>query len=155
MMIAMIRITTLLLTASLSLIMSAALFPINVKAQTPQVHSSTTKIMQLPFAIVTPGTYELIKDLSFPSSTIPAITIQAGLPGPVVLDLRGFTMSGDVTPGSDCIDITAAPVSSPITIQNGTIQSFVVGVNTNLGFTGNNLTNVTINKVNFVINIKK
>lgn len=108
----------------------------------------------MPSVISTPGTYVLTGDLNFPSRTAPAITIQAGLPGPVVLDLNGFTISGDVTPGGDCIDILAAtPTSNPITIKNGTIKNFVVGLNTNIGFRGNNLTNLTINKVTFLRNI--
>jgi hypothetical protein len=140
--------------AAFGLITNALLFSIDVKAQTSQALPITTQITALPFVITSPGTYVLTGDLNFPSVPLPAITIQAGLPGPVVLDLGGFTISGDVTPGGDCIDITAAtPVSSPITIQNGTIRSFVVGVNANVGFIGNNLSNVTINKVTFFRNI--
>ena len=102
----------------------------------------------VPFNIVTLGTYQLTGDLSFPSVIgTAAINILGGLTGPIVLDLEGFTISGDVTPGSFAIVIGAAPVSSPITIKNGTIQNFVYGVY------GNNLSKLTINKVNFLINI--
>jgi hypothetical protein len=144
----MIRNSTLLLTVSLGLIMSALLFSLNAEAQTTQVHRTTTKITALPFNIVTPGTYRLTGDLSFPSVIgTPAISVLGGLPGPVVVDLNGFAIGGDVTPGSFCIVIGSSPVSSPITITNGTIRNFVYGVY------ANNLSSLTINKVNFLINI--
>ena len=124
-----------LLMASLSLIMSATGF-------------ASTKITALPFNIATPGTYELTGDLSFPSVVgTPAISISGGLPGPVVIDLNGFAIMGGLTPGSYCIIVGGAPVSSPITIKNGTIQNF------NYGIDANNLTNLTVNKINFLINI--
>jgi hypothetical protein len=111
-------------------------------------YSASTKITALPFNIATPGTYQLTGDLSFPSVVgTPAISISGGLPGPVVLDLNGFAIMGDVTPGSYCIIVGGAPVSSPITIKNGTIQNF------NYGIYANNLTNLTVNKIYFMINI--
>jgi hypothetical protein len=119
----------ILLTAAFCLITSA----FTVKAQTTDVPTTaasvtTTKIGQLPFTIATPGTYVLTSDLSFPSQVTQAIFIQGGLQGPVVLDLKGFAIRGDVTPGSLGIYIGPASVSSnSITIKNGTLQTLILG----------------------------
>jgi hypothetical protein len=53
----------------------------------------TIKISSLPFAITAPGTYVLTGNLTSPSAS-DAITIDASVTGPVVVDLKGFTLTG-------------------------------------------------------------
>ena len=86
----MIRATTLL-TAAFGLIMSA------LSAQ-----SANIQITSLPFTIGAPGTYVLTGNLSFTAPTPPnastyyaAILVPTSLPGPVILDLKGFTLTSN------------------------------------------------------------
>jgi hypothetical protein len=121
----MIRITTLLLMAALSPIMSAFAAP-------PVV----TKITALPYNIVVPGTYIFVGNLSFTgpfpvSGQLPpicdaggsAITINTVAPGAVVVDLKGFTLTetSQTLWGGVRVSITSNATST--TIRNGTITA--------------------------------
>ena len=84
-----------LLTAAFALIMSA------LSAQ-----SANIPILALPFKITAPGTYVLTRNLIYslaanvapgsPGSPPPAITISSTTPGQIVLDLKGFSITGTV-----------------------------------------------------------
>jgi hypothetical protein len=93
-------------------------------------------IDSLPFAITKPGTYTLARDLTLSGSgrgrpAMTAITVEASN---VVIDLGGFTLTGYSTPSgglTDGIDNIVTGISRPITnvtIQNGTITGFDLGV---------------------------
>jgi nitrous oxidase accessory protein NosD len=134
-----------LLTAAFGLIMSA------LSAQPANI-----PISSLPFAITDPGTYVVTRNLSFPSSAtgIAAITISTAISGSVVLDLKGFTLTGG---GGDSIGIgigvfagTNGPNTSPITIRNGSLVNFGFGVWAE-GFNFAVLSDMTVNKL--VINL--
>jgi hypothetical protein len=134
----MIRITTLLLTASLSLIMS----PMAVQAD------PATKIFTLPCVITVPGNYVLASNLFFSGPMYStAITISPTINGPVIIDLKGFTIDGGDLPGGGGNYVTlfkmegtastpannssrAIPPNAPgrnlypVTIRNGRVQGF-------------------------------
>jgi len=79
-----------------------------------------TTIESLPYTIKKPGTYTLDGNLSYSGAAgTNAITVTASN---VVLDLTGYTLSGTNTNA-----ISGAGVSN-VTIQNGTINGFLVGV---------------------------
>jgi hypothetical protein len=146
----MIRTNSLILTAALSLIMSAIL----AQAAPPVIITSD----KLPFTISTPGTYVLTGDLSYPPSdrgTPPAITILETNEGSISLDLKGFTITGGVNYGGSvtCIQILGNnPNKYPITIENGTLTAFPVGIQAYSSFIGTpdfQITNVTIKNVVF------
>src|SRR5271163_2271065 len=91
------RPTRTALTAALSLIMSA------IVAQPADI-----KISSLPFNITAPGTYVLTGNLS--TQIVGAtgdINISTNIAGPVVLDLKGFSITGPGygSGGSLCISI--------------------------------------------------
>jgi hypothetical protein len=130
----MIRTSTLILMAALSLTMSA------IAAQAANI-----QISALPFNIVAPGTYVVTANLNGSQGGI-AITSQTG---PVVVDLRGHTITG---PGGDSgIGILVGPSStnaSSITVRNGTVQNFGNGVAVQA--LGNAyLSNVYVEKITF------
>ncbi len=63
---------------------------------------------------------------------VAAITISTSISGPVILDLKGFTLTGG---GGDSIAIgigffagTNVSNTSPVTIRNGTLANFAFGV---------------------------
>jgi hypothetical protein len=131
----MIRITTVLLTASFSLIMSAltAQAANTQLATTQAAKTSTIPISYLPFDITAPGTYVLTANLISTATRLNfegyngAINISGALMGPVVVDLKGFTLTG---PGANSIGIDIGAFSNgltntyPITIRNGTLTKF-------------------------------
>lgn len=57
--------------------------------------AANIKISSLPFAITVPGTYVVTGNLTFPGTTNAAITISTDIPGPVIVDLKGFTLTGE------------------------------------------------------------
>jgi hypothetical protein len=125
------RSKQLLLTAALGLIMSALTVHTHAQALTAQaVKATSTPIPFLPFSITAPGTYVLTTSPAvFTNIGIAAITINVTVPGPVVLDLGGYTLSG-ITNGTG-VTIQRAqslPNISSITVRNGTIQGFAYGV---------------------------
>jgi hypothetical protein len=99
------------LMAALSLIMSA----LPVTAQSVAA-TATIKISVLPFTVTAPGTYVLVSDLACAPSSY-AITIPTNLTGPVIVDLKGFTITGA---GID-VENNYPAVLSSITISNLTI----------------------------------
>jgi hypothetical protein len=144
------RSTNMLLTAALSLTTSALTVPTAHAqgAQTPSTKSADIKISSLPFNISVPGTYVLTGDLTYTPGVSPsAITIfTAGLGGPVVVDLKGFTITGPVSFGYGVlIGENKIFRAYPITIRNGTIKNFQYGV-----FAANQ-GDVTINKLSFFL----
>jgi hypothetical protein len=94
-------------------------------------------ITAVPFAITAPGTYVLSSNLtSFASQA--AITISSPVAGQVILDLGGFTLqfNPNFGPGFSGIVIQANSTASNITVRNGTVEHFGVGVDVNPLATG-------------------
>jgi hypothetical protein len=130
--------TRILLTAALGLIMSAAAQAANTQLATTQAaKTSTIPISYLPFSITAPGTYVLTGNLTFSPSTsvvVPAITVSTAISGPVVIDLKGFTLTGSgssgptVAVGIGFFTGTSVRNAFPITIRNGTLLNFGFGV---------------------------
>jgi hypothetical protein len=111
---------------SLNLILLTAL---GLVLSAPAAQSANIKISSLPFAITAPGTYVLTGNLSFSEiQNVAAITISTSVSGPVILDLKDFTLTGG---GGDSIGIgigffagTNVSNTSPIAIRNGTLANF-------------------------------
>jgi len=130
-----------------------------LSALTAQAASLTTIAQsQLPFTISTAGTYVLTGNMSYTSgSTFGAINIIGSIAGPVILDLKGFTITGVPSPdfGEDCISIFGSNTGLyPITIRNGTITEFATGVDANLSRV-TTVSNVTVNNVYFLIRMEQ
>jgi hypothetical protein len=156
----MIRISTLLLTATLGLIMSAltAQAANTQLATTQAAKTSTIPISFLPFPPITaPGTYVVTADLIY-SGTGTAISILGNLTAPVVLDLKGHTLTGSSKPSAQNFSVGISvfgngPSVSSISIQNGAITSFGIGVwaqPSNGGGTGqsaNNLSSIDVTRI--------
>jgi hypothetical protein len=94
---------------------------------------AATTITALPFSIYAPGTYVLATDLTAPSSPGGAGAISISVPGflppgNVVLDLQGHTIHSNNT-------YAGMSVSSGgyITIANGTLDGFGLGIEVNVG----------------------
>jgi hypothetical protein len=151
----MIRITTLFHTAALGLIMSALTAQ---AAPTPNI-----PISSLPFTISAPGTYVLTRNLTYPLisngglTDIPAITIPTNIPGRIAVDLKGFTLTTNggafMAIGIGTFAGTDISNKYPITIQNGTISNFQVGVYaiTLIGSAlGPALSYITLHNLNFI-----
>jgi hypothetical protein len=107
----MIRTTILLLTAALTLIMSA------LAAQAADI-----QISSLPFNITAPGRYVLASDLTWSDQTgnSSAITVLFVETGSVVIDLKGHTLTG----GNTGIVVRGDRNSVSTTIKNGTLKGF-------------------------------
>jgi hypothetical protein len=117
-----------ILMAAFGLIMSA----LSVSAQVV-APSATIKISSLPFTVTTPGTYVLTGNLTCTVPQSAAITIPGNLPGQVVVDLKGFTITGDDSASSTGIGIgpsVSLPNAFPITVRNGAITNVSSGVST-------------------------
>jgi hypothetical protein len=144
------RSKNILLTAALGLITSTLTVPTAhaqlVQAQSPQ--SSIVRISSLPFSISVPGTYVLKENLTYtPGASPAAITIfTAHLGGPVIVDLKGFTITGPVGFGYGIlIGENKIFTTDPIIVRNGTIHNFQYGV------WAANQGDVTINKLSFCL----
>jgi hypothetical protein len=135
----MIHPSRILPMATFSLLSVLAIQAANTELATTQAaKTSTIPISYLPFTITAPGTYVVTKNLSFSSPSSAAITISTALSGPVVLDLKGFTLTGGGGSNFNAgIGIGILPASLgfqevsntyPITVRNGTIQNFEIGV---------------------------
>jgi hypothetical protein len=118
----MIRPTRLALTAAVSLLSALSTQAANIK------------ISSLPFAITAPGTYVVTANLSSSASTnVAAITISTAIQGPVLVDLKGFTLTGA---NGDSVGVgigsfagtQSIPNTYPITVRNGTLRSFAFGI---------------------------
>jgi hypothetical protein len=98
----------------------------------PTVKSASVQISALPFNITAPGTYVLTGNLTSPLTSygLGAINISTPIAGRVVLDLNGFTLTGNgvfstgVTIGYNA----PSPNTDSITIRNGTLTNFGYGV---------------------------
>jgi hypothetical protein len=95
--------------------------------------SANIKISSLPFAITAPGTYVVTGNLTFPATTtVAAITISTDIQGPVIVDLKGFTLTGaagdSIGVGIGLFAGTNGPNSYPITVRNGLLVNFGFGV---------------------------
>jgi hypothetical protein len=113
-------------------------------------------ISSLPHTITASGTYVLAGNLSSSDSTnAAAIRIQTNIPGPVTVDLKGFTLTGgggnSVGIGIGILAGTTESNSYPITIQNGTLANFAFGVWAQCG-TGIGLSQVTVRNLSIDTN---
>src|ERR1700761_5664096 len=92
------RPTKILLTAAFSLLSALSAQSANTQLATTQAaKNATIPISYMPFSITAPGTYVLTGNLTFSPSTsvvVPAITVSTAISGPVVIDLKGFTLTG-------------------------------------------------------------
>ena len=142
-------------------ILLLALFASFAAAGQPANNPLNTPISTLPLVITKPGHYYLVANLFFtvPTTTSPTTAITVNATGPVVIDMRGFTLSG-----SEMVDFpangyfTVYPTgiliqSSNVTVQNGKINEFWNGIVANaivvgyptVNFTGIDLENITFN----------
>jgi hypothetical protein len=97
------------------------------------VQAANIKITSLPFAITAPGTYVITGNLNFQTTTnVAAITISTAIQGPVIVDLKGFTLTGgagdSIGVGIGVFAGTNGPNSYPITVRNGSLTNFGFGV---------------------------
>lgn len=144
--------------AALSLTMSAIALQ---AAPTLASKSATIPISYLPFPITAPGTYVLTGNLTFapPTTTtglVAAITVSTAISGPVVIDLKGFTLtgggSGGLTVAVGIGSLANTPVGNayPITIKNGTLLNFGIGVSAELSGV-DDITNLTVSELIFTV----
>lgn len=112
----------------------------------------TVPIIRLPYTITTPGIYVLTSDLSFPvpsgtTSATPAILIATNIPGEVIVNLKGHTITstGNNSVGIGIGFVTPGIANTyPITVRNGTLQNFSFGVWAESGNTTVFLSNITV-----------
>lgn len=96
--------------------------------------------------ITAPGTYVLTGDLICPTTAPNAIDIQPPSAGPVIVDLKGFSITGGgATTG---VNILGGPNPYPITVRNGTIKSVSFGVWAESNQLANALSNITLANLN-------
>ena len=125
--------------------------PTHTPAPTPT--TAIVKISSLPFNITAPGTYVLAGDLDV--TTAGGINISTALAGPVVLDLKGFTLLGNLQFQQTAISI-GAPLSTgvsntfPITIRNGTVKYCPGGLSATAGSNSAHLSNLTVHDIDFI-----
>jgi hypothetical protein len=129
------NLKTTLLVPAFGLIMSALTVHSGYAQAVPTqaAKSTSIKISSLPFRIATPGTYVLTGNLTFSgTSSNPGggINISTGVAGPVVVDLKGFTISGPGGGYAITIGVISYGSSNvyPITIRNGTIANSQFGI---------------------------
>jgi hypothetical protein len=132
--------------------------------------SADVQITSLPFTIGVPGTYVITGNLSFTAPTPPnastyyaAILVPTSLPGPVILDLKGFTLTsnGASVTASVGVGIGGGFVGPfvanafPITVRNGSLNSFAVGIEASQAEPGPvlppPLTNIAIRNMTFFL----
>lgn len=90
------------------------------------LHAQPIPISSVPFTIQAPGTYVLRCNLTSLVAYPPAIMISTQIAGPVVLDMKGFTLTGPGQ-GSFGIGVGIAFTGSnqyPIHIRSGTLANF-------------------------------
>lgn len=123
----------------------------------PPSSASITKIFTLPFNITTSGTYVLSGNFYFPTLSsaaagiIPAISIANNVKGAVVLDFKGFTITGGGELKLNAVSVgvaigtgdTPATNAFPIIIRNGGLTNFTIGVEASQGGHAG-LTNITL-----------
>jgi hypothetical protein len=139
--------------AALGLIMSAYTHTVDGQTAAAQAATATSiPISSLPFNITKPGTYVVTSNLastgSITQSPTGAINVVQNISGPVVIDLKGFTITGlgDYNPQGVYIQFNkfAGPSTYPITVRNGTIKNFWDGIQVLYQ------DNVTINNIAFL-----
>jgi Fe-S cluster assembly iron-binding protein IscA len=88
----------------------------------------TNIVLALQFTA--PGTYVVTGNLT--TSAFTAISISSMVSGPVILDLKGHTITGaGESYNSNAVNISGLSTNAyPITVQNGTITGFAYGVST-------------------------
>jgi hypothetical protein len=115
-------------------------------------------ITYLPFHIKAPGTYVVTANLSYPAQPTnqnvnAAITISTSIPGAVILDLKGHTLTGggyySLAVGIGIFDGSTKANTRSITIQNGTVQNFGYGVWAEIPNVS--LTGIAVNSIAFHI----
>jgi hypothetical protein len=132
------NLKTTLLMAAFGLIMSAY-FVQTTHAQVVNVQAAkatSTPISSLPCNILSSGTYALTRNLNYPvGQSVPAIVIPSNLTGAVVVDLKGFTIAGGGDGFGVRIGSYDAPATNafPITIRNGTVTNFTIGIDASQG----------------------
>ena len=117
------------------------------------VQAGNIPISALPVNITNPGTYVVTENLSYPVYG-PAIVIANNVTGEVIVDLKGFTLTGageiDNNHVSFGVSIGYYQVSAtnhyPIIIRNGTLENFTVGIDAQQGGRGN-LTDLTVDNL--------
>jgi hypothetical protein len=142
------NLKTTLLMAAFGLIMSAySVQTTHAQVVTVQAAKATsTPISSLPCNIFSSGTYALTRNLNYPvGQSVPAIVIPSNLTGAVVVDLKGFTIAGGGDGFGVRIGSYDAPATNafPITIRNGTVTNFTIGIDASLGG-HDGLTNITL-----------
>jgi hypothetical protein len=134
--------TKTILAAALGLVMGA------ITAQTAEI-----QITSFPYNISVPGTYVLTSNLSANVRGWFPITVNSAVAGPIIIDLKGFTLS--VTADNiGAIYIENNSTASSITIRNGTIQGSTNGILTDYGVVVNEDIQNGIPTTNYVSNIK-
>jgi hypothetical protein len=129
---------------------------------TPLPTPPPTQIVSLPYTISAPGTYVITSNMTAPITPygVGAINVATAVPGPVIVDLQGFAItgpgpwqSGGVTVGiligSDTSGVTNP---YPITIRNGTLSNYGLEIETTNANTLNtilSLSNITISNIVF------
>jgi len=117
-------------------------------------NAANIPITSLPFNITAQGTYVLKGNMSYlATNDIPAITIANNINGTVIVDLKGFTITGGgesqngVSFGVTIGNINT-PVANlyPITVRNGSLINFTVGIDCSQGG-HDNLTNLTFDNL--------
>jgi len=104
----------------LSIVLLASFTLVPAKAEV----TACTAITSLPAVITTPGIHCLKHNLSFPAATGRAIDIRSS---PVTLDLNGFWINSLAGASTAAIGI-AGTNRKDITIRNGTVRGFFIGV---------------------------
>jgi hypothetical protein len=113
----------------------AALAILSASSQAVEIPVNIAKpISSLPVTITKPGNYYFVADMYFAllASSNPniqwAITVDA--PGPVTIDMRGFTLSSPPEQGSPSYIIPGAVniLSSNVTVRDGSIRGFLGGI---------------------------
>jgi hypothetical protein len=90
-----------------------------------QAEVSTCKeITALPAIVNTSGVWCLTKNLAWGGTTGKAIDVQVGT---VTIDLNGFTLGGSVSANTQAVGIHSINRAN-VTIRNGTIRGFFVGI---------------------------
>lgn len=151
----MIRFTTPLVMAALGLIMSALTHTADGQTvAAPLAKATSIPISYLPYTITAPGTYVLTKNLTVTvSNAIAAIFIAANISGPVILNLKGFTISGGGTGSALTI---GSPNQYPISVKNGTLANFTQGIElsgNDIALSGLTLSNIQGSITSTCINI--
>jgi hypothetical protein len=93
----------------------------------------TTPISTVPVTITKPGYYYLVGNIFFtlPTITSPSAAITVNATGPVVIDMRGFTLQGQTRyhfPTNDVFPTGIMIHSNNVAVINGTIEGFWNGV---------------------------